>query len=154
MTQPTADEDTSVQTLLRAVLTVTVVLSIIIRIGTPGWVLILFGIPLLIVISLHTGFLNGAIQKIPDTKPLYAYLIIASNVFFFLGFVFQADYGDAPGAYIPIFFPFFSGLSFPSESKWPDIFSAISVGSFVALLVSWILLLTLCNSLLRREKLN
>lgn len=154
MTQPNADEDKSVQTLLRAVLTVTVLLSIIIRIATPGWMLILFGIPLLIVISLHTGFLNGAIQKIPDTKPIYAYLIIVSNLFFFLGFVLQVDFGDAPERYVPIFLPFFSGVSFPSESKWPDIFRAISVGSFVALLINWVLLLTLSNSLLKREKLN
>lgn len=150
MTQPTADEDKSVQTLLRAVLTVTVILSIVIRIATAGWVLIILGIPLLIVISLHTGILKGAIQKIPDTKPLYSYLIIVSNLFFFLGFVLQVDYGDGPGGYVPIFFRY----SFPAESKWPDIFSAISVGSFVALLISWIMLLTLSNSLLKREKPN
>jgi hypothetical protein len=154
MTQPTADEDKSVQTLLRAVLTVTVLLSILIRIGTPGWMLILFGIPLLIVTSLHVGCINGAIQKIPDTKPMYSYLILLSNLFFFLGFVLQVDFDDSGDAHIPIFLPFFSGISFPFESKWTDMFSAISVGSFIALVVSWILLLTLHNSLLKREKLN
>ena len=149
MTQPNADEDKSVQTLLRSVLIVTVILSSIIRIRTGGWVLIIFGIPLLIIIGLHAGILNGAIKKVPDTKPIYSYLVIVSNLFFFLGFVLQVDYGDGPGAYVPIFFRY----SFPSESKWPGIFNAISVGSFIALLISWILLLTLSNSLLKREKL-
>jgi hypothetical protein len=154
MSHSNADEDGSVQTLLRAVVAVTVLLSILIRIGTAGWLLILFGIPLLIVTSLHAGYMKGAIRKIPATKPMYAYLIILSNVFFFLGFVLQVDYDDSGDACVPIFFPFFSGISFPSDSKWPDIFSALSVGSFVALLISWILLLTLSNSLLKRDKLN
>lgn len=154
MTQQTADEDKSVQTLLRAVLAVTVILSIIIRIGTPGWIIIFLGIPLLLVISLHTVILTVAIQNIPTTKPIYSYLIVISNLFCFLGFVLQVDYGDGPGAYVPIFLPLFSGISFPSESIWPDIFSAVSVGSFGALLISWILLLTLSNSLFKREKLN
>lgn len=126
----------------------------VIRIATPGWLLFFCGLPLLIVIILHTMFLNGAIQKIPDTKPIYAYLIVVSNLFFFLGFVLQVDGGDAPGIYVPIFLPLLSGVSFPSESNWPVIFFMISVGSFVALLISWILLLTLSNSLFKREKLN
>jgi hypothetical protein len=152
MSQPHADEDKSIQPLLRTVLNVTVMLSLIIRIMTPGWVLLLFGIPLLIIMSLHAGYVNGAIKKIPETKPIDTYLIIVSNLFYFLGFVLQVDHGDGPGAGVPIFFPFFSGLSFPAESKWPGIFNAISIGSFVALVVSWILLLTLGSSLLKREK--
>lgn len=152
MPPPNADEDKSIQTLLRAVLNVTVILSLIIRIGTPGWGLIIWGILLLIVMSLHVGFLKEAIKKIPDTKPIFAYLIILSNLFFFLGFVLQVDYDDSGEAYVPIFFPIFSGVSFTSESKWADILSAISVGSFAALVVSWILLSTLSNSLLRKEK--
>ena len=147
MTQPSADEDKSVQTLLRTVLTITVILSILIRMGTAGWMLILFGIPLLIALSLHIGILKGAIHKIPETKPIYAYLIILSNLFFFLGFVLQVDADDA-AVYVPIFFRY----PFPSGSPWPDMFSKISVASFVALLVSWILLLTLRNSVLKKEK--
>jgi hypothetical protein len=149
MQSPGADEDKSIQTLLRIVLNVTVILSLIIRIMTAGWVLIIFGIPLLIVLSLHAGFLKAAIKKIPETKPLYSYLIVLSNLFFFLGFTLQVDYGDAPEAYVPLFF----GVSFPAESHWPGIFSKISVGSFAALVLSWILLLTLSKSVLKKEKL-
>jgi hypothetical protein len=148
MSQPNTDEDKSVQALLRSVLIVTVILSAIIRVGTAGWMLIIWGIPLLIILSLHTGILNGAIKKIPDTKPIYSYLMIVSNLFFFLGFVLQVDYGDGPGSFIPIFFRF----SFPSGSKWPGVFNAISLGSFIALLISWILLLTLSNSFLKKDK--
>jgi len=153
MPLPNTDEDKFVQTLLRSVLIVTVILSFIIRIMTPGWILIIFGIPLLIIVGLHTGILNWAIKKIPATKPIFPYLMIVSNLFFFLGFVLQGDYGDSPGVYIPIFFPFISGVSFPSVSKWPGIFSQISMGCFIALLLSWILLLTLSNSLLKKERL-
>jgi hypothetical protein len=119
---------------------------------TPGWVLIILGIPLLIIMGLHAGILNGAIKKIPDTKPIYSYLILVSNLFFFLGFVLQVDYGDGPDAYVPIFLPIFSGLSLPSVSKGPGIFTEISTTSFIALLISWILLLTLSHSLLKRDK--
>jgi hypothetical protein len=152
MPPPNTDEDKSVQTLLWFVLIVSLILSFIIRIMTPGWVLIIFGIPLLIIMVLHAGILIWAIKKIPDTRPIYPYLIIIANLFFFLGFVLQVDYGDSPGVYVPIFFPLFSGLSFPSESKWPGIFTQISMGSFIALLLSWILLLTLSNSLLKKER--
>jgi hypothetical protein len=148
MQSPCADEDKSIQTLLRIVLNVTMILSLIIRMMTAGWVLIILGIPLLIVMSLHAGFLKEAIKKIPETKPLYSYLIVISNLFFFIGFTLQVDYGDAPTAHVPILF----GVSFRAESNWPGIFSTISVGSFVALVLSWILLLTLSKSVLKKEK--
>lgn len=154
MPPPNTDEDKSIQAILRSVLIVTVVLSFIIRIEAGGWILIIFGIPLLIIMVIHIGILNWAIKKIPNTKPIYPYLLIVSNLCFFLGFVLQIDYGDAPIAYVPIFFPTISGITFPIGhygSKWPGIFSAISMGSFIGLLLSWILLLALSNSLLKKE---
>ena len=151
MPPPNTDEDKSIQAILRSVLIVTVVLSFIIRIEAGGWILIIFGIPLLIIMVIHIGILNWAIKKIPNTKPIYPYLLIVSNLCFFLGFVLQVDAGDSPGAYVPIFFPMLSGFTFPDESKWPGIFSTISMGSFSALLISWILLLALSNSLLKKE---
>lgn len=136
------------QNRLRLIRTLTVLFALVLRILTPGWILILFAIPLLIIVVIHTLVQNKAIKNIPETKPVYASLILLSNLFFFLGFVLQVDGGDTPEYYVPIFF----GRTFPMESVWPDIFSAISAVSFLALIVSWIVLLALKNRWFKREQ--
>jgi hypothetical protein len=150
MIQPAKDEDKSLQTLLRVVLIITLLLGFAIRILTAGWVLLFFFIPLLIIMSLHGGIVNGSIKKIPYTKSPYEYLILFSDLFFFLGCVFQVDYGDAPGAYLPILLPILSGISIPRGSSWLHIFSAISIGSFIALFLTWILQLILSQNVLKK----
>ena len=148
MTQHSND-DKWMQVFLKRVLTVTLILSFIIRVLTPGWILILFFIPLLILMILHAIIVKGSIKKIPYTKSPYQYLILLSNLFFFLGCVFQVDGGDAPEYYVPILWR----IPLSVDSVWGDIFSAISIGSFVAMVLTWILQLTLSQNILKREEL-
>lgn len=151
MTQSANADDKSTQVLLKRVLIITLILGFSIRILTAGWMLLLFFIPLLIIMSLHGSIVNGSIKKIPYTKSPYEYIVLLSDLFFFLGCVFQADYGDAPGAYVPILFPILSGISIPESSSWLHVFSAISTGSFVALFLTWVLQLTLSQNVLKKE---
>lgn len=151
MTQAANDDDQSTQVFLKRVLNITLLLGFVIRILTPGWILLLFFIPLLIIMSLHGSIVNGSIKKIPYTRSPYEYIILLSDLFFFLGCVFQADYGDAPEAYLPILFPIVTGISVPNGSSWQQVFSAISVGSFIAMFLAWVLQLTLSENVLKKE---
>jgi hypothetical protein len=147
MTQPANDDDRPTQVFLKRVLNVTLLLGFGIRILTPGWILIFFFIPLLIITSLHGSIVNGSIQKIPHTKSPYEYIILLSDLFFFTGCVFQVDAGDAPEYYVPILWR----IPIPAESIWPDIFNTISMGSFVAMFFAWVLQLTLSQNVLKKE---
>ena len=148
MTQPGNDDDKSTQVFLKRVLIGSLILGFVIRILTAGWILVFFFIPLLIIMSLHGSIVSGSIKKIPDTKSPYEYLILLSNLFFFLGCVFQVDRGDAPEYYVPILWR----MPIPEASNWPHIFSTISIGSFVALVLTWMLQLTLSQNLLKKER--
>jgi hypothetical protein len=148
MKQPGNDDDQATQVFLKRVLTISLILGFVLRILTPGWMLIFFFIPLLIIMSLHSSIVNGSIKKIPYTKSPYEYLILLSNLFFFLGCAFQMDAGDAPEYYVPILWR----IPIPPDSIWRDIFSAISIGSFAALVLTWILQLTLSQNILKKEE--
>lgn len=148
MTNPDINKQALMQRRLRAVRTVTVLLAFFIRILTPGWLLIIFGIPLLIAILIHVLVQSRAINKVPETKPAYVSLILLSNLFFFLGFVLQVDAGDDPNMYVPILYHH----AFSIESKWPDIFSVVSAVSFLALVISWVALLALSNNIFKQKK--
>lgn len=147
MTQPSNDDDRSMQVFLKRVLNISLLLGFGIRILTPGWVLIFFFIPLLIIMSLQGSIVNASIRKIPNTKSPYEYIVLLSSVFFFMGCAFQPDLGDAPEYYVPILWR----IPMPGDSIWPNVFSRISIGSFVAMFITWVLQLTLSENILKKE---
>lgn len=71
-----------------------------------------------------------------EKPPNYISLMLLSNLFFFLGFVLQTD-GDDQRGYIPILF----GHSIEPSDRWFYIANIVSLLSFLALIVSWVLLI-------------
>jgi hypothetical protein len=127
----------------------TIILSAVLRLLAPGWGLLLFGIPLLGILLFHAIIQYKAIQWSRLTEPIYRYLILASNLFFFIGFACQADYDDFSGSKVPILF----WKTFYEDSKWPELFGYLSNISFLILFLSWILLLALRKTLIQKQKL-
>ena len=142
MIQLDTQREQSLQRILRIVSIVTVVLSFIIRVLTPGWMLLVFCIPILIVLLIHLIIQFWAIKNIPQRKPVYVHLILVSNLFLFLGLVLQIDGGDDPHVYVPLLFRH----AFTVDAKLPNVLNAISTLSFLALVMSWGALLVLGNS--------
>jgi hypothetical protein len=110
--------------------------------------LFVFCIPILIVLLIHVFVQYWAIKKISRTKPAYIYLILLSNLFLFLALVLQIDGGDDPHVYMPLLFQH----AYPVESTLPNVLNAISMMSFIALVISWIALLATGNRWTKKEE--
>lgn len=133
-----------IQIVLYLVMSVALVLGIWIRLLGAGWFLVCLGLPLIIIAILHLMFQISAIRRISKMKPSYIPLILLSNLFFFLGFSLQIDFGDQGGGYLAIvaFYDFYfnsEARSYVNGNTYLYLF--ISLGFLVALIVSWILLL-------------
>ena len=148
MTQLDTQREQSLQRTLRIVSIVTMVLGFLIRVLTPGWMLLVFCIPILIALLIHVIIQYWAIKKIPQMKPAYMYLILLSNLFLFLGLTLPIDGGDDPHVYVPLLFQH----AFPVEAKLPNVLNAISTASFLGLVISWAALLVLGNSWRKKEE--
>ena len=132
------------QRTLFIVMAVTIILGIWIRLIGVGWFLVFLGLPLLFLAILHTRFQVSAIRRVPNMKPSYVSLILLSNLFFFLGFALQVDFGDQGGEYLAI--AAFYDLYFNQGPRnyIPDsqsyIYIYTSIGFLLALIVSWFFL--------------
>jgi hypothetical protein len=148
MTSDPPRDYTKTQSRLQIILVITIVVSLFLRLTVPGWGLIVAGIFLVIIAILHAIVQSYAIRKIPETKAGYAWLILASDLFFFLGFVLQADGGDSDDVRVPLFF----GTIFDrSTSVFLPLISGISLASFLALFLSWLLLLVLRKNVFKER---
>lgn len=136
------------QLIMFLVMTGIITLGIWVRIMNVGWFLVFSFIPLILVVILHFVFQILAIYMVPKMKPSYIALILLSNLFFFLGFALQIDFGDGPnsgGLAIAVFYNYYfnhaSGNNSPGGGQFDYIFMFISIGFLVALIVSWFFLL-------------
>jgi hypothetical protein len=124
---------------------VTLILGIWVRLTGAGWLIIIWGIPLLILAALHFGYQLKAIGRVPKMEPSYVLLILLSNLLLFLSFASQVDFGDAPGSYlaIAVFYEryFESGALQPIPDGQASIYMYISIGFLIGLIVSWFFLL-------------
>ena len=135
-----------------------VVLGIWIRLSAPGWLLVITGVILLILMVAHPivqaiAVLNGGAHRMR-----IASLLLLSDVFFVLGFGFQIDFTDAPGSYMALtsfYYQVIRGLGSSSMPTVPDglsaLYVALTVAFLVGLIVTWGLLLAVS---LRRPKEN
>lgn len=138
-------KSTLLQLTLYLVMIATIILSVWIRMIGAGWLLFLFFIPLVIVSVIHFATHVNAIRKIPVMKPHYIFLILSSNLFFFLGYTLQVDTGDTSGGLaLALFFkeyfnfiPRFLRIHSSEESK----FMLISLCSLIAVIASWFFLI-------------
>jgi len=138
-------KSTLLQLTLYLVMIATIILSVWIRMIGAGWLLFLFFIPLVIVSVIHFVTHINAIRKIPVMKPHYIFLILSSNLFFFLGYTLQVDTGDTSGGLaLALFFkeyfnfiPRFLRIHSSEESK----FMLISLCSLIAVIASWFFLI-------------
>jgi hypothetical protein len=135
-----------IQPILFLVMAITVCLGILVRASAAGWFMLFFFIPDVILTILHFVVQIRAIRRISEMKPSYVPLILLSNLFFFLGFALQVDFGDAPGTYVAIlaFFSFnfnkhWALEQIPGDNLFEK-FLLTSIGFLIALIVSWSLL--------------
>jgi hypothetical protein len=126
---------TPTQRTLRIVLYAVLAVSILLRLTVFGYMLIFFGIVLLIGVIIHVKVQNGAIQRLPRKPTWYALLILASDLFLFLVFALQAD-GFDYGIRLPIMF----WRDIPPNSSLLTTASSVSMLAVLALIVSWLVL--------------
>ncbi len=132
---------------LYLVMAVTLLLGIWIRLMGVGWYLVFFGLMLIVIAGFHLRFQVSAIRRVSKMKPSYIWLILLSNLFFFLGFALQVDFGDQYGGYVAL--AIFYDYYFKHES-WDylmnhqpvelNTYMYASIAFLVALIVSWFLL--------------
>jgi hypothetical protein len=137
----------SLQITLYLVMAATLILAIWIRLMGAGWFLVIFGLILVIIAGFHLRFQVSAIRRVSKMKPSYISLILLSNLFFFLGFALQVDFGDQYGDYVAL--AIFYDHYFKHES-WDylmehqpaelNIYMYTSIAFLVALIVSWFFL--------------
>ncbi len=143
-TVETPAKTTSLQLTLYLVMAVTIILAILIRIMSPGWFLVFLCIPLMFLAALHFMFQVRAIRRVSKMKPSYISLILLSDLFFFLGFALQTDFGDQGGGYLAIvaFYDYFfsDGTRTNISGVNSYLYMYISLGFLVALIVSWFFL--------------
>ena len=141
------------QLALFLILAITLVFSIWVRLIGAGWLLVFFGIPLLILAVSHFVSQISAIRKVPRMKPAYISVILASDLLLFLGFALQVDFGDAPGSYLAIaaFYNFYFGRGGggPIPDGQSSFYMVASLVFLVAVIASWIFLLR--SSSLKRD---
>jgi len=150
-TTPSREVDPStaipgLQPTLFLVMAITVGLGVLVRLSAAGWLMILFFIPDVILTIIHSFIQIRAIRRVSEMKPSYVPLILLSNLFFFLGFALQVDFGDAPETYVAIlaFFSFHFNKPWALEeipgNNGFETFFLTSIGFLIALIVSWFLL--------------
>lgn len=132
------------QLTLFLVMATTLILGIWIRLMGVGWYLVFYGLILVIIAGFHLRFQVSAIRRVSKMKRSYIPLILLSNLFFFLGFTLQVDFGDQYGGYVAL--AIFYDYYFKHES-WDylmqhqpmelDIYMYTSIAFLVALIVSW-----------------
>jgi len=106
--------------------------------------LVFLGIPLLFLAALHLMFQVSAIRRVSKMKPAYIPLILLSDLFFFLGFTLQVDFGDEGGAYLAIvaFYDLYfkhGARDYIADGQFYT-FVYASIAFLVALIVSWFFL--------------
>ena len=137
----TPTKTSPLQRTLYLVMAVTLILGTWARLVGIGWILIFIGIPLLFLAILHLMFQVWAIRRVSKMKPAYIPLILLSNLFFFLGFALQVDFGDEGGAYLAIvslYDLFFKpGARDYIAAGQFNTYVYASIGFLAALIVSW-----------------
>jgi hypothetical protein len=136
MTPNDTGPDKTTYTRLRIVLAATLLLSLALRFMVPGAVLFLFWFVLLLIAAVHLIVHLRAMKRVPFTAARYRFAIWCSHILFFLGFAFQVDGMDASYGRAPILF----WLLLSSTDSVVPIFKTISLGSFILLPATWLLL--------------
>jgi hypothetical protein len=136
MTREYSDRTRSIQKRLRLVLAGTLFISFALRLLAPGLMLFLFWILLALIALVHVIVHIRAMKRVPFTAARYRFMIWCSHILFFLGFVFQVDGLDASYGRAPILFWM---LLSPTDDA-VQIFNTVSIGSFILLSLSWLLL--------------
>jgi hypothetical protein len=121
---------------------VVVILGVWKRMTALGWVAIVLGILLLIAVIIHIIVQFFALSRMQKMRPFYRISIRLSNLFFFLTYALQIDSGDRPEIYAGITNFYYHGYHSISDSAARS-FSFVSNISFIALIVSWVLLVVM-----------
>ncbi len=75
---------------------VTPLASVVLRLLVPGWMILLFGIPLLFAAIIHLIVHVRAASHLATRPGAPSWLFVLSNALCFLGFGLEPDFGDAP----------------------------------------------------------
>src|SRR5512140_3097104 len=118
---------------------VTVGLAIAVRLAAPGWMLLIFGLPLLIMGIVHIIVHAIAGAKATSHNRRFRLLLLLSDLDLFLGFALQADAGDAPGTYVGLV-SVFKRLFLPGADYAINdsgyLSSILTIGSFLLLVLA------------------
>jgi len=121
---------------LIALAAVVVVLGWRFKMEAGGWGVIIFGIPYLVIGVIHFILHCSASAKARNAKPALIVLLLASHIFFVLGFLLQIDAGDGPD-FLTITYLVSGDYGLPSW--WPATLW-MNVLVFVPLVVTWVLM--------------
>ncbi len=98
------DSNTKLATSFLAVLgVITAIVSAVLRLLAPGWMILLFGIPLLIAAVVHIIVHVRAATRPAEQLGSPVWLFFLSDLLCLLGFGLQPDASDAPGFYFGLY---------------------------------------------------
>ncbi len=123
---------------------ITALVSVALRLLAPGWLILLFGIPLLMASIVHIIVHLRAARRAAPLPGSPIWLFILSDLLCFLGFGLQPDAGDAPGFYFGIYNAWHllaSGgkTDFPliDVTNWFNVPFFVSIACLIGLVVTW-----------------
>lgn len=113
---------------------VVVVLGLVSKLVTAGWLTLIFGIAYLAIGVIHFLLHRSASARIPNAKPAPIALLVASHAFFVFGFLLQIDGGDGSD-FMTITYLVSGDYGLPSW--WPETLLMNGL-VFVPLVVTWV----------------
>jgi hypothetical protein len=136
---------------------ITPVVSVVVRLLVPGWMILFWGIPLVLAAILHLIVHVSAASRLATRADAPSWLFILSNLLCFLGFGLQPDFGDGG----EISFGFYRAWNLVAQGgnadsalidsqTWYNILSFVSVTCLLGLLLTWIVIGIRTSS--RKEK--
>jgi hypothetical protein len=123
--------------MMSLVLLQTVVVSVALRLKYSGYFIVVFGLLLFFFLIGHVIVQLSAIRNIPKREPTYPFLILLANIFFFLGFVLQADCGDGY-CVVPLLAIFLNDPTSWAQNQFFDVgfYLVVSLLSLCALMIT------------------
>ncbi len=133
--------------LLGGLALLTTAVSIVVRLQNPGWILLFFGIPLLLVAIVHLIVHARAAIRLGRGTGSYVRLMLLSDLFIFLGFGLQPDVTDNPVGDVGIRVSVYQILHGRPPSGIAEIgsglytaFNIASIAFLVGLVATWVML--------------
>lgn len=128
----------------------TIALSAWMRIRSPGWYLLIFGIGLCGLTLVHPVVHAIGARRAGIHRRKMQVVLLVSDLLFMLGFGFQVDYGDAPGggymAFQSFAYQVFLGKPGPAVPEdAAGIYFGLAGGSLLGLAASWVVILILTS---------